>query len=315
MPSNRTEASNPAARGLDLLSDVEITRLLGRGQQSALSALDGAISEISQAGTRMAQVVAAGGRLFYAAAGSSGLMALADAAELSGTFGIPTTQIRVLMAGGIPVDARMPGHTEDDADDARHDAGDIAAGDMVIAVSASGSTPYAMEVARIARTRGAAVVCIANNRGAAIFALADIAICLETPPEVLAGSTRMGAGSAQKAALNMMSTLMGVRLGHVHDGLMVNLVADNEKLRARAVDIVCQITDAPPARAAEAIAQARGAIKPAVLLVAGAADVVEATALLVETDGNLRAALARIQGVSAPQVLEQATNRNLGREK
>ena len=148
---------------------------------------------------------------------------------------------------------------------------------MVIAVSASGSTPYAMEVARIARTRGAAVVCIANNRGAAIFALADIAICLETPPEVLAGSTRMGAGSAQKAALNMMSTLMGVRLGHVHDGLMVNLVADNEKLRARAVDIVCQITDAPPARAAEAIAQARGAIKPAALLVAGAADIAEAT--------------------------------------
>jgi len=294
MPSNGTEGPSSAANGLDLLADVEVARLLARGQQAALTSLDDAIADISRAGARMAQVVAGGGRLFYAAAGSSGLMALADAAELGGTFGIPPAQIRILMAGGIPVDARMPGDVEDDAASARNAASDITARDLVIAVSASGSTRYPTEVARIARDRGAAVICIANNRGAAIFTLANIAICLETPPEMLAGSTRMGAGTAQKAALNMMSTLMGVRLGHVYDGLMVNLIADNEKLRARAVGIVCQITNAPPARAAKAIAQAKGAVKPAVLLAAGAANIELAEAILTETNGNLRAALARI---------------------
>lgn len=294
MPLPRTEASDEAARGLDLLPRAEAALILARGQQAALSALDAAIPDIAKAGAQMAKTIASGGKLIYAAAGSSGLMALADAAELGGTFGIPAAQIQIFMAGGIPQTASMPGGVEDDSLAARSMAAEITAQDLVIALSASGSTPYPMEVARIARERGAGVICIANNPGAALFAFADIAICLETPPEVIAGSTRMGAGSAQKAALNMMSTLMGMELGHIHDGLMVNLVADNEKLRARAVGIVCQITNASRSQAEQAIAQAKGAVKPAVLLVAGAANLAKADALLKGTNGNLRAALARI---------------------
>lgn len=294
MLPKRTEASGAAAKGLDLLPDTEAALILARGQQSALMALDGAIADIAKAGAQMAKTVAAGGKLIYAAAGSSGLMALADAAELGGTFGIPAAQIQILMAGGIPQDANMPGGVEDDADAARRSANSVSAQDVVIALSASGSTPYTLEVARIARERGAVVICIANNPDAALFALAHIAICLETPPEVIAGSTRMGAGSAQKAALNMMSTLMGMGLGHIHDGLMINLVADNDKLRARAVGIVCQITKTTNAQAEQAISQANGAVKPAILLVAGAANLAAANALLVGTNGNLRAAMARI---------------------
>lgn len=295
MPSKQTEASGPIAKGFDLLSDVEIAQALAQGQQAALRALNAAIPDIAKAGARMAQAIAAGGRLIYVAAGSSGLMALADAAELGGTFGIPPAQIQIFMAGGIPVDARMPGDVEDDTGAALRAADGITAQDVVIALSASGSTAYPMAVARIARARGAGVICIANNPDAAMFALADIAVLLETPPEVIAGSTRMGAGTAQKAALNMMSTLMGVRLGHVYDGLMVNVVADNEKLRARAVGIVCQIADVSPERATEAVALAGGAVKIAALLAAGAPDITAATTILAETHGDLRAALARLQ--------------------
>jgi N-acetylmuramic acid 6-phosphate etherase len=223
-------------------------------------------------------------------------MALADAAELGGTFGIPATQIRILMAGGVPVDAQMPGDTEDDTGAAGADAAGIGPGDLLIALTASGSTPYPLELARIAAENGALVVAIANNPGARIFAHADVAICLETPPEVIAGSTRLGAGTAQKAALNLMSTLMGVRLGHVHDGLMVNVIADNEKLRARAMGIVCQITGCTPECAAKSIAATNGAVKPAVLLAAGAQSPEAAMALLTTTNGNLRAALTYISG-------------------
>jgi N-acetylmuramic acid 6-phosphate etherase len=294
MQSPNTEQSGSAAKGLDLLPDAEIVRVLANGQQAALGCLEASGPDIARAGALMAQVITDGGRLIYAAAGSSALMALADAAELGGTFGIPAAQIRMLMAGGVPVDAQMPGDTEDDAEAATVAANGIGRGDLLIALTASGSTPYPVELARCAAQNGAQVIAIANNPGAKIFNHADVAICLETPPEVIAGSTRLGAATAQKAALNLMSTLMGVRLGHVHDGLMVNVFADNEKLRARAMGIVCQITGCTPERATRSIAAARGAVKPAILLAAGMPNLEAATTLLATTHGNLRAALAQI---------------------
>lgn len=288
-----TEHLHPAAKGLDTLLGAAVLGHLLASQSAAVQAVSGALPQIEAAAALMAQALQGEGRLIYAGAGSSALMAVADGLELAGTFGVDPSRVLLLMAGGLPTDARMPGDTEDDTDEGARAAAGLRAGDVVIAVTASGRTPFALAVAQTARAQGAKVIGIANATGAALFAHADVAICLPTPPEVLAGSTRMGAGTAQKVALNMMSTLMGIKLGQVHDGMMVGLVADNQKLRARATAMVAKIAAVNVAIAAPALDAARGAVKPAVLIALGQAPDV-ARALLRETHGNLRAALARI---------------------
>lgn len=292
MSNATTERLHPAARGLDLLPDAAILGHILDTQLAALEAVRPALAPIAEAAALMADTVRGGGRLVYAGAGSSALMAVADGLELHGTFAIPTGRILLLMAGGLPRDARMPGDTEDDAASGARDAEGLGAGDLVIAVAASGRTPYPIAVAKAARAKGAKVVAIANTPDAPLFEAADIAICLATPPEVIAGSTRMGAGTAQKAALNMISTLAGIRLGQVHDGLMVGLVADNAKLRRRAEGIVADIAGVPAAVAAAALDAAAGAVKPAVLIARGAS-AARAAELIEAHQGILRAALAQ----------------------
>lgn len=294
MPQRQTEQLHAAARGLDARPVEEIGATLLAGQLDALRAVSSATVDIARGGQLMAEAVRAGGQLVYAAAGSSGLMAMADACELAGTFGLPPERTRILMAGGIPKDAAMPGDTEDDTSEAESAAAVIAKGDAVILLSASGRTPYALSIATIARKRGAHVIGLANNPGTPLLDLADVAICLPTPPEVISGSTRMGAGTAQKAALNMMSTIMGVALGHVHDGMMVNLYADNDKLRDRAIRMVVDIASVPHERAETALATANGRVKPAVLLAMGAPNLTLAEDLLTQADGRLRAAMAAL---------------------
>lgn len=289
-PLRQTERVHPAAAGIDALAPGDILGHLLAQQQDSLAAVRPAIPAIAEAAAAMAAAVRAGGRLAYAGAGSSGLMAVADALELNGTFGIPAGRIRLLMAGGLPVDARMPGDAEDDAAAGGRAAAGLGAGDAVVCVSASGSTPYALGAARAARAAGAQVVAVANTPGAALFGLADVAVCLATPPEVVAGSTRMGAGTAQKACLNLMSTLMAVHLGAVHDGRMVGVIADNAKLRARAEAMVADLAGCSPAAAAGALAAAGGAVRPAVLIARGA-DPARAASLLGDSGGRLRGAL------------------------
>lgn len=288
----QTEAIHSQASGLDARPDAEILRVLLDGQAAALRAVGDAIPAIAEGARLMAAALGGQGRLIYAAAGSSALMGNADGMELAGTFGIDPARVVLCMAGGLPQDAEMPGGTEDDTVQADTDAARAAAGDVVIAVTASGRTPYAVRFARRARAAGARVIAIANNPGAAIFDHADIAICLPTPPEVIAGSTRMGAGTAQKAALNMMSTLMGIHLGHVHDGMMVNVRADNEKLRARAAGMVARIANVGEDRALAALRENGGSVKLAVLALAGAAD---PAAVLARHGGRLRAAMTEIE--------------------
>jgi N-acetylmuramic acid 6-phosphate etherase len=221
-------------------------------------------------------------------------MAAADALEIGGTFGIETDRVRIVMAGGLPTSASMPGAAEDGG--AGLDAGlaELAPEDTMIAVAASGSTPFTIAAAKIARSRGARVIGIANNPGSALLALADIAVLLATPAEVISGSTRLGAGTAQKIALNTMSTLMGLELGHIVDGMMVNVVADNEKLRGRASGIVRQISGADVDAAEAALAQAGGDVKAAVLLARGAGSLAAAKTILETTRGHLREALRRL---------------------
>ena len=227
-------------------------------------------------------------------------MGAADALELGGTYGVPSSQVRIVMAGGMPSTPEMPGDTEDAIDDLDRALAGLTEADVVIAISASGTTPFTLAAAKIAKAKGALVISIANNDDAPLFNLSDCHILLRTPPEVISGSTRMGAGTAQKIALNMMSTLMALELGHIHDGMMVNLRADNAKLRDRARRMVGTIADVDERTASLALDTADGDVKAATLLAVGLSDFNEASALLHASNGHLRPALntlrARSQG-------------------
>ena len=298
MAPTRTEAVHKDAGGIDAQAPESILGLLATAQVEAAGAVHAAIPAIAAAAARIADRLASGGRLVYAAAGSSGLMALADALELPGTFGIPRDRVVVLLAGGTDSLVNLTGAPEDDADQAISELAAVGlnAGDCLIAVSASGSTPFAVGALEEAKRRGAATIAIANNSGAPMFDLAEIAILLATPPEVVAGSTRMGAGTSQKIALNMMSTLAAVHLGHVHDGYMVNLVADNLKLHERAARIVSAISGCDTATAKALLEKSGGSVKVAILLASGASSLEAANQLLDGADQKLRSALSKLEG-------------------
>lgn len=293
MTQPQTERVAPAEQAIDRLDGPTALLRMIEVQLGAIESLRPAIPGLEAAAGLMADALRGNGRLVYVAAGSSGLMALADGAELPGTFGIPHDRIVIRMAGGVPADGAMHGDTEDDVDAARRVLDELRPGDLVIAISASGTTPYPVAVAQGAAARAARVVAIANNPDTPLLTAADVAICLATPPEALAGSTRMGAGTAQKAALNLISTRAGVLLGHVHDGMMVNLTAENTKLRGRARSIVARVAQVDAERAARALEASGGATKPACLIAAGATP--DTAAVLLGTHrGVLRDALAAL---------------------
>jgi len=298
MAETRTEALHQNAPGLDVQSPEAVLAFLANAQIEAAKAVHGAIPAIAAAAELIARQLKSGGKLAYAAAGSSGLMAVADALELPGTFGIARDRIVTLIAGGDEAFHTLAGGPEDDTEEAAAAVAgaNIGKGDCLIAISASGSTPYAVQAIGDARLRGAATIAIANNKGAKLFEQADVAILLETPPELIAGSTRMGAGTAQKIALNMLSTLSAIHLGHVHDGYMVNLTADNIKLRDRAVRMVAAISGRSRDDAARLLEESGGVVKTAILLAAGAGSADAAEKILEGTGQKLRPALSEIEG-------------------
>ncbi|TPL19477.1 N-acetylmuramic acid 6-phosphate etherase [Mesorhizobium sp. B2-4-10] len=296
MAETRTEALHRNAAGLDNQAPEAILASLADAQVEAAKTVHNAIPSIAKAAEIIAGSLKGGGKLAYAAAGSSGLMALADALELPGTFGIQRDRIAILIAGGDEAFRTLAGGPEDDTEEAATavaNAG-IGKGDCLIAISASGTTPYALRAIEEAARRGAATIGIANNRDSALLRLSGTAILLETPPEVIAGSTRMGAGTAQKIALNMLSTLAAIHLGHVHDGYMVNLMADNSKLRDRAARIVAAISGGSRDDAARLLEKSGGAVKTAILLAAGADSADTAQKILEEAGQKLRPALSAL---------------------
>ncbi|WP_428523120.1 N-acetylmuramic acid 6-phosphate etherase [Roseibium sp.] len=295
MPEAATEKLHNLASGLDSRPLEDVAAILIDGQVSAAQATSTATELIAAAADDMATSISTGGALYYIAAGSSGLMAAADAMELGGTFGIPEHQVQILMAGGIPTSAHMPGDTEDATTSLAADLATLSKNDTIIVVSASGSTPYTLEAARLGKEAGATVIAIANNPNAPLFAMSKHAIYLPTAPEVVSGSTRMGAGTAQKIALNALSTLMALNLGHIYDGMMVNLRADNIKLRDRAERMVATITGVSDGDATGALKSADGNVKTACLLAAGASSIEQAISLLENTRGHLRPALEQIR--------------------
>ncbi|WP_367647747.1 N-acetylmuramic acid 6-phosphate etherase [Ruegeria arenilitoris] len=292
MLPNNTEQPHPDADRLNTQPLEEAALALAMGQQEAASAPQHSLPAVCGGAKAMARSLASGGSLYYAAAGSSGLMAAADAMELGGTFGIEENRVHILMAGGLPRSAHMPGGTEDDTEGLAEGLAGISSNDTVITVSASGSTPYTLEAARLAHAAGACTIGIANNPGSPLLEQCDHAILLTTPPELISGSTRMGAGTAQKIALNMLSSLMAIELGHVHEGMMVNLRADNDKLRTRATGIVSRIAETDLETAKSALTATQGNVKPAILIAARGFTLAEANKRLKAANGNLNSALS-----------------------
>jgi N-acetylmuramic acid 6-phosphate etherase len=295
-----TEARHARAEGLDSLPPAEILSVLLDGQLGAVESVRQALPDIERAARLAAGKLAAGGRLIYCGAGSSGLMAMSDGLELPGTYGIASDRAPILLAGGEESLKLLAGGYEDDVELAADDVGALSvnADDCMLCVSASGSTPYTLRAAELGRARGAAVIGIANNAGRPLLEAADVAVLLATPAEAVAGSTRMGAGTAQKIALNMISTLTAVHLGHVHDGFMVNLRPDNAKLRDRARRIVSAIAGTDMDRAGRLLDEADGSVKIAVLLAAGAEGAQSAGRLLESCNQNLRSALKKARAGS-----------------
>lgn len=298
MAEPRTETQHGQAQGIDLRAPDAVLRVLAQAQNEAAHAVFAAIPSISKAAEMAARALAGGGRIVYAAAGSSGLMALADGLELPGTFGISRERIIILLAGGSANFHELANGAEDDMDMARVDVTNavIGVGDCLIAISASGTTPYALGALDAAKSAGAETIGLANNGGTPLLTGCDVPVLIETPAEVIAGSTRMGAGTAQKIALNMISTLMAIHLGHVHDGYMVNLRPDNLKLKDRAARIVAAIAGCSPEAASELLEKSGGSVKAAILMAHGAQDADAAERLLRSAGQHLRPALAMIEG-------------------
>lgn len=293
-----TEEIASQSNGLDCRDDVSVLELLAEGQLRAVASVRDAIPAIAAAAAALAERLAAGGRLIYAGAGSSISIAVQDGAELPGTFGLERSRIVFLIAGGERSLTDIDGGAEDDTVAAEQavDALGLTAADSLIAVSASGATPYTAAAARRAKSQGTLVIGIANNPVAPLLALADRPILLESGQEIIAGSTRLGAGTAQKSALGLLSTLTHIKLGGVMDGMMVNVRADNAKLFKRATGIVARIARVDEAHARRTLEAAGGEVKPATLLCAGASSLSEAQALLARARGNLRLALEQLAG-------------------
>nr|WP_319387323.1 N-acetylmuramic acid 6-phosphate etherase [uncultured Roseibium sp.] len=288
-----TEDRDPQSIGLSTKPDEEVLSIILQRQLEALDSARDAIPQISRAAACLHRTAASGGKIGYAGAGSSGLTALTDCLELPGTFGFPPERMRILYAGGAENLLSLAGVHEDDAQAGFKDFQEsgLGGGDVLIAVSASGTTRYTLGAVQAANREGTATVGIANNADTPLMLEVTHAILLKTPPEIIAGSTRLGAASAQKAALNMMSTLVALRLGHAVRGHMVNLVADNDKLRQRAQRILQDLTDCSPQEALDTLTEADGRLKVAVLMLLKDLDADAAEDALARNDGNLRSFL------------------------
>ena len=293
--SRATEQTIDASQGIDTWESVSVLEALVAGQERAIAAVLRAIPHIASAADTLAKRLAAGGRLAYAGAGTSIRVAVQDGSELPATFGMAEDKIIYLIAGGKAAMFETLADAEDDIRAGQRDAAQLLPTDTLIAVAASGRTPYTIAVAQAAKAKGAYVISVVNNSGTALGALGDIEIVLESGAEVIAGSTRMGAGTAQKAALNLLSTLTHIRLGAVHDGMMVNVQSGNIKLKHRAAEIVAKIAGVELEKATQALDKSQEKVKPAVLLCSGALDFAAAQLLLEGTKGNLRLALAQLK--------------------
>lgn len=287
-----TETTDVRFAAVETWPDADILVAIVQGQRAAIDACNAAIPALSHAADRLAAIWQGGGRIAYAGAGSSGLIALLDGLELPCTFGLDQDRIPFLIAGGVGPFVALDQGSEDDVLTARSEArsAGFGPGDALIAITASGATPYTVAVAEVARAAGACVIAIACSEEAPLFAHADVRIHLATRPEIVAGSTRLNAGTATKCALNMLSTLLGMRLGHVFMGMMVNVKAENAKLQDRAASIVSRAAGVSQSRAAALLGETGTDVKLAIMRARGATEA-QARDLLALHKGRLQPAI------------------------
>jgi N-acetylmuramic acid 6-phosphate etherase len=290
-----TERPSPRYSNLDLWEPADILDAMIEGQLAAVAAVRAVRPAIEQAAIATEALLKEGGRLIYAGAGTSGRLAVQDGAELMPTFSWPEDRLLLFMAGGKDAMTRAVEGAEDQVEHAQRLVEEHAVGpkDVLIAVAASGTTPFTLACLREGKKRGALTVGIANNPDTSILKEADHPIWLDTGSEPIAGSTRMNAGTAQRITLNVFSSLVMVLLGRVYDGLMVDLQAVNEKLVKRSQRILTKLTGHGGDDARAALALAGGNLKIAVLLLHGC-DLNEANDILSRAGGQLRAALSLV---------------------
>ena len=290
-----TERPSPRYSGIDVWDPADILDAMIEGQFAAVAAVRAVRPAMERAALATEARLRQGGRLVYAGAGTSGRLAVQDGAELMPTFNWPRDRLLLLMAGGRDALLQSVEGAEDEVEQARSLVRRHAIGsnDVLIAVAASGTTPFTLTCLREAKGQGALTIGIANNRATPILEEADHPIWLDTGTEPIAGSTRMKAGTAQRIVLTVLSSLVMVLLGRVYEGLMVDLQAGNEKLVRRSENILRRLTGRSRDDAHEALNEASGNLKLAVLLLHGC-DLKEATGVLQRSGGQLRAALALI---------------------
>ncbi|MBI1779569.1 MAG: N-acetylmuramic acid 6-phosphate etherase [Proteobacteria bacterium] len=287
-----TESTSDISRGLDVRPPREILAALVAGQRNAIQAVERALPAIEAAAEASLPRLKRGGRLIYAGAGTSGRIGVQDGVELTPTFDWLWDHLGFMLAGGEPALLRSVEGAEDDRYAAAQEVTRLAIlpDDIVLALAASGTTPFTVAAVEHSRKAGALTIGFANNPDTPLLTTADYPVLLETGAEVIAGSTRMQAGTAQKAALNLYSSLVMIRLGRVYDGHMVDLRATNAKLVHRAERMLVTITGATEADAREALKRCKGRVKPAVLVLKGLSPKAADTAL-ARAEGNLRKAL------------------------
>ena len=286
-----TETPNPATRGLDTLAVPALVALLAKQQGDAIDAVERASASLARAVDAIVGALESGGSLHYVGAGTSGRLAMLDAAECPPTFGTPPSLVVAHIAGGNEALMRAVEDAEDDAEAGCTAMSAIGANDAVVGISASGGARYVLAALAEAKRRGARTIGIANVAGSPLVRDADIAIVLETGAEPIAGSTRLKAGTAQKLALNTLSTATMIRMGRVYDNLMVDVVATNAKLRRRALGLVRTLANVDDVRAQSLLDAAGGHVKVAVVMSRREIGAGDARALLAENGGFLRSLL------------------------
>ena len=288
----RTERQSRRSAGLDLWPTADVVEALLDGQLAATAASRATAGAVIAAVDAMAACLAAGGRLAYAGAGTSGRLAVLDGVELVPTFGWPRNRLVYFLAGGDRAMFDAVEGAEDDAEEGRRrvEAAALGPADVLISVAASGHTPFTVAAQQAGRAAGALTIAVCSDPDSPLAAGADHGIGVGSGAELIAGSTRMRAGTAQKALLNTLSTAVMVRLGRVHDGYMIAVRPTNRKLRKRAADIIVHLAGCDDETARQALADAEGSVALAVLIAAGAPPD-RARGLLAATDGRLRPAL------------------------
>ena len=289
-----TEARNPRSVGLDAMDTPALLELMNAEDQTVALAVRRVLPQIAKAVDLVADSLRAGGRLIYVGAGTSGRLGLLDAVECPPTFDTDADQVTALLAGGVGAFVQAVEGAEDDMEAAAADLAGLEVGpqDTVVGIAASGRTPYVIGALRVAAERGAQTVALACNPGSRIGREAQVAIEVATGPEVLTGSTRLKAGTAQKMVCNMLSTAAMVRVGKTYGNFMVDMRPTNAKLVDRARRIVGAATEVDEETAAEALSAAGGRTKVAVVMLLAGVDADRADRLLQQGDGSVSAAIA-----------------------